>query len=353
MKALVLAGGLGTRLRPLTHTMPKQLIPVANKPVLHYGLRAIKDADITDVGIVVDGHDDHVRRAIGNGSAFGLNVSYIPQDAPSGLAHCVLIAREFLGDADFVMYLGDNIVMDGIVALRDDFLTRRPAAMVMTGKVLNPTDFGIAEVDTADRIVRLEEKPKVPRSDLAVIGAYAFSPAIHQAVRSVTPNWRHEREITDALTWLIDHGFDVNAHPVSGYWKDAGRIDDLLDCNREVLGTIQRAVHGNVGEGSELIGPVVVETGASVLASRIVGPAIIGADASVVRSTVGPCTSIGPDCEVMDTTIENSILLTGASLRGVRGISASVIGRSARVHARSAPERRLILGDDSKMLIEP
>jgi glucose-1-phosphate thymidylyltransferase len=352
MKALVLAGGLGTRLRPLTHTMPKQLIPIANTPVLHYGLRAIRDAEITDVGMVVDARDTQIQREIGNGAAFGLEVSYLPQEAPLGLAHCVLIARSFLGDADFFMYLGDNIILEGLVPLRDAFLKRRPAAMVMTGRVADPKAFGVAEVDEDGRVLSLSEKPAVPRTDLAVVGAYAFSPAIHQAVCSITPNWRREREITDALGWLIEHGYEVAAHPAGGYWKDTGHIDDLLDCNREVLARMERSVRGAVEAGSEVVGPVVVEEGARIVASRVVGPAVVGRDTAVVRSRVGPYTSIGPECVVKDCTIEHSIVLAESSLQGVTGIRASVIGRSARVAANRESGHRLVLGDHCQALIE-
>ncbi|MCG5219134.1 glucose-1-phosphate thymidylyltransferase [Streptosporangium sp. KLBMP 9127] len=355
MKALVLAGGPGTRLRPLTHTLPRHLLPIANKPVLHYGLQAIRNAAITQVGIIVDDRDHQVRRDVGNGSAFGLEVSYIPQDAPLGLAHCILIARDFLGDDDFVLYLGDNVILEGVVALRDKFLKRRPAAMVMTGRVPDATGFGVAELGGADRVIRLEEKPRSPRSDLAVIGAYAFSPAIHQAVRSITPNWRREREITDALTWLIDHDYEVVTHVVNGYWRDTGRIDDLLDCNREVLGRMQPAIRGTVDDDSELVGQVVVEEGARVIASRVQGPAIIGGDTVLARSSIGPCTSIGPECEITDCGIEDSIVLDGCTLDGVRGIRESVIGRSVRlgVQQGNANGRRLILGDHSEVLIQP
>ena len=222
MKALVLSGGAGTRLRPITHTSAKQLVPVANKPVLFYGLEAIRDAGITDVGIIVGDTRAEIEAAVGDGSALGIKATYIPQEAPLGLAHCVLIAREFLGDDDFVMYLGDNFIIGGITDLVDEFKRGGADAQILLTRVDNPQQFGIAELDAEGRVVRLVEKPAEPRSDLALVGVYMFAPTIHEAVAAIKPSHRGELEITDAIQWLVDSGKDVRPHLVTGYWKDTG-----------------------------------------------------------------------------------------------------------------------------------
>jgi glucose-1-phosphate thymidylyltransferase len=257
MKALVLAGGSGTRLRPITHTSAKQLLPVANKPVLFYCLEAIAEAGITDVGIVVGDTAPAVREAVGDGSAFGLKVTYLPQEAPLGLAHAVLIAADYLGDDDFVMYLGDNFIVGGISALVDEFRARRPAAQIMLTRVSNPREFGVAELDAAGTVIGLEEKPQSPKSDLALVGVYLFTPAVHEAVAALTPSGRGELEITEAIQWLLSNGRTVTSTVIAGYWKDTGNVADMLEVNRTVLEFIEPAVHGAVDDESELIGRVV------------------------------------------------------------------------------------------------
>ncbi|MFE0517893.1 glucose-1-phosphate thymidylyltransferase [Streptomyces sp. NPDC058954] len=353
MKALLLSGGSGTRLRPITHTSAKQLVPVANKPVLFYGLEAIAQAGITEVGIVVGDTAEEIREAVGDGSAFGLDVTYIPQSAPLGLAHAVLIAREFLGEDDFVMYLGDNFVVGGITALVDAFRAERPDARILLTRVSNPTAFGVAQLDAAGRVVGLEEKPAQPRSDLALVGVYLFTPAVHEAVRAIKPSGRGELEITDALQWMIDAGRDVRSTTISGYWKDTGNVTDMLEVNRSVLETLERRIDGTVDERSELIGRVRVETGAKVTGSRIVGPVVIGANTVIGDSYVGPFTSIAEDCRIEDSEIEYSIVLRGSSVRGVRRVEASLIGRDVEVTPapRKPAAHRLVLGDHSKVQI--
>ncbi|MBK3640247.1 glucose-1-phosphate thymidylyltransferase [Streptomyces sp. MBT33] len=353
MKALLLSGGSGTRLRPITHTSAKQLVPVANKPVLFYGLEAIAQAGITEVGIVVGDTAEEIREAVGDGSAFGLDVTYIPQSAPLGLAHAVLIAREFLGEDDFVMYLGDNFVVGGITALVDAFRAERPDARILLTRVSNPTAFGVAQLDAAGRVVGLEEKPAQPRSDLALVGVYLFTPAVHEAVRAIKPSGRGELEITDALQWMIDAGRDVRSTTISGYWKDTGNVTDMLEVNRSVLETLERRIDGTVDERSELIGRVRVETGAKVTGSRIVGPVVIGANTVIADSYVGPFTSIAEDCRIEDSEIEYSIVLRGSSVRGVRRVEASLIGRDVEVTPapRKPAAHRLVLGDHSKVQI--
>src|SRR6185437_14911255 len=290
MKALVLAGGSGSRLRPITHTYAKQLVPVANKPVLFYGLEAIRDAGITDVGIVVGETAATIQGAVGDGQAFGLNVTYIRQEAALGLAHAVLIARDFLNDDDFVMYLGDNFIVGGITALVDDFRSGRPDAHIMLTTVPDPRQFGVAELDEAGEVVSLVEKPQCPRSDLALVGVYIFTPAVHEAVRQLSPSDRGELEITEALQWLIDTGRKVRSTIISGYWKDTGNVADMLEVNRMMLESTEALQLGTVDDTTELIGRVVVERGAWISRSRIVGPAVIGAGTRVDGSYVGPFT---------------------------------------------------------------
>ncbi|WP_269858690.1 glucose-1-phosphate thymidylyltransferase [Streptomyces sp. RPT161] len=353
MKALVLAGGSGTRLRPITHTSAKQLLPVANKPVLFYGLEAIADAGITDVGIVVGDSEAEIRNAVGDGRAFGITVTYIQQRAPLGIAHAVLIAREFLGEDDFVLYLGDNFLVGGITDVVDTFLTQRPDAQILLTRVARPSEFGVAELDGTGRVVGLQEKPQRPKSDLALVGVYLFGTAIHEAVRAVRPSARGELEITHALQWLIDHGSDLRSTEVSGYWKDTGNVADMLEVNRLVLETLEPRVDGEVDETSEIIGRVRIDAGATVRHSRIVGPAVIGSGSVLTDTYVGPFTSIAQGCRIQDSEIEFSIVLKNASVTGVGRIEASLIGRSVEVTPAPAVPRahRLVLGDHSKAQI--
>ncbi|MFF7986249.1 glucose-1-phosphate thymidylyltransferase [Streptomyces sp. NPDC007901] len=353
MKALLLSGGSGTRLRPITHTSAKQLVPVANKPVLFYGLEAIAEAGVTEVGIVVGDTAEEIREAVGDGSAFGLDVTYLPQEAPLGLAHAVLIAREFLGDDDFVMYLGDNFIVGGITALVDAFRAERPDARILLTKVPNPTAFGVAELDPAGRVVGLEEKPARPKSELALVGVYLFTPVVHEAVRAIQPSGRGELEITDAIQWLIDTGRDVRSTTISGYWKDTGNVTDMLEVNRSVLETLERRIDGTVDDDSEIIGRVRIEPGAKVTGSRIVGPVVVGADTVITDSYVGPFTSIAGDCRIEDSEIEYSIMLRDSSMSGVRRVEASLIGRNVEVTPapRKPAAHRFVLGDHSKVQI--
>jgi glucose-1-phosphate thymidylyltransferase len=353
MKALVLSGGAGTRLRPITHTTAKQLLPVANKPVLFYGLEAIRDAGITDVGLVVGGTAPEIQSTIGDGSRFGLEITYIRQSEPLGLAHAVLISENYLGDDDFVMYLGDNFIVGGISSLVAEFHSRRPDAQIMLTAVPDPREFGVAEFDETGQVIGLEEKPQRPKSNMALVGVYIFSPAIHQAVRTLKPSWRGELEITEAISWLIEHGRPVLSSTVSGYWKDTGNVADMLEVNRMVLETVQPQCGGTVDVDSEIIGRVVIGRDAQVSSSRIVGPVIIGAGAKITGSYVGPFTAIGDDCTVDDSEIEYSIMLPCGSVRGVRRIETSIIGRSVEVTPAPRVPRahRLVLGDHSKVQI--
>jgi glucose-1-phosphate thymidylyltransferase len=353
MKALVLAGGSGTRLRPITHTRAKQLVPVANKPVLFYGLEALAEAGVREAGIVVGDTHAEIEAAVGDGSAFGLDVTYIRQQAPLGLAHAVLISRDYLGDDDFVMYLGDNFIVGGISATVDRFSRERPAAQIMLTRVGDPQQFGVAELDSAGRVIGLEEKPCEPKSDLALVGVYLFTPAIHEAVAELKPSWRGELEITDAIQWLIESGRTVESSVISGYWKDTGNVSDMLEVNRLILETLEPRVEGSVDEASELIGRVIVEPGAVVVRSRILGPVIIGAGTRITDSYLGAFTSIAADCSITASEIEYSIVLSRASISGVRRIEASLIGHDVEVTPapRMPRAHRLVLGDHSKVQI--
>jgi glucose-1-phosphate thymidylyltransferase len=351
MKALVLAGGAGTRLRPFSYSMPKQLIPVANKPVLQRVLDNIRDIGVTEIGMIVGDWADEIVAVFGDGSQLGLRISYIRQDQPRGLAHCVLLARAFLGDDDFVMYLGDNLLAEGVVDLAQEFATRRPAAQVAVQKVINPSAFGVAELDPSGAVLRLAEKPSQPRSDLALLGVYFLTPAIHTAVASIVPSARGELEITDAIQWLLTVGAEVRAYEYGGYWKDIGRVSDVLECNRRLLDGLGPCVAGEVDADSELTGAVVVEPGARLVRSRIDGPAIVGAGTLVVDSHVGPHTSIGRDCVVRGTYVDYSIILDDAAISQVRGLHGSLIGRCATVCPtnRDAVHHRLVVGDHARV----
>ena len=321
--------------------------------MLFYGLEAIAAAGITDVGIVVGDTAPAIQAAVGDGSKFGIRATYLRQEAPLGLAHAVLIAREFLGDEDFVMYLGDNFIVGGITDLVDEFAATRPDAQIMLTKVADPRSFGVAELDGAGQVVGLEEKPRSPKSDLALVGVYLFTPAVHEAVAALKPSWRGELEITEAIQWLLDAGRRVDSTVITGYWKDTGNVTDMLEVNRLVLEGLDPRLDGVVEPDCEIIGRVVVEPGAQVSGSRIVGPAVIGAGSKITASYIGPFTAIAENCAVDDSELEYSIVLSGASIRGVRRIEASLIGHDAEVTPAPRVPRahRLVLGDHSKVQI--
>ena len=353
MKALILAGGAGTRLRPITHTSSKQLVPVANKPILFYALEHMVQAGIKDVGIIVGDTAPEIENAIGDGSAFGINVTYIAQDAPLGLAHCVLIARDFLGDDDFVMYLGDNLLRHGITSFvqRFDDHADDAAAQILLAEVADPHRFGVAELDEDGAVVRLVEKPADPPSNLALVGVYLFTDAIHEAVRSIDPSPRGELEITDAIQWLIDHGRNVKSDVVDGYWKDLGELDALLEGNSLMLESVECEILGEVDEQSRVDSRVRVEEGATIVRSEVRGPAIIGASTKIVDSYIGPFTSIGSACSIVESEIEHSMLLRGASVTGMSRLTDSLIGRDAEVIRSNRRPRasRLMIGDHSQV----
>ena len=353
MKALVLAGGAGTRLRPITHTSAKQLVPVANKPILFYGLEQIRDAGITDVGIIVGDTAAEIEDAVGDGSALGIRATYIPQDAPLGLAHAVLTAEDFLGDDDFVMFLGDNLIEGGITHVVEAFEEHRPAAQILLKQVPDPERFGVAALNDDGSIDRLVEKPKDPPSDLALVGVYLFTPRILDAARRIEPSGRGELEITDAIQRLIDDGEVVRSSKVEGWWLDTGKKDELLDANRIVLGDLERRIDGKVDETSVVSGNVVVEAGAEIVNSTIRGPVAIGAGTRIVDSYVGPFTSIASECVLSDTEIEYSVVLERCSVTDIPRIEGSLLGRDVvlqRTERRPAAHR-FMLGDHSQVEI--
>ena len=354
MKGLILSGGKGTRLRPLTYTSAKQLVPVANKPVLFYGIEALVEAGITDIGIVVGDTHAEIRAAVGDGSKFGARITYIPQDAPRGLAHAVKISQDFIGSDPFVMYLGDNLLNRGIVEFVDQFVKEKPAAQILLTPVPDPQMFGVAELN-GDKVHRLVEKPKEPKSNLALVGVYMFGPEIFTSVNNIKPSFRNELEITDAIQDLIDRGLRVMPHLVSGWWKDTGKLEDMLEANRLILETLKPRIDGKVDAGSRIEGIVVVDATATVEQSVIRGPAVIGPGAKIINAYVGPFTSIGKDVEINKSEIEHSIVLEGSLIHDLETrVSDSLIGRGVKIHRLPLKPvaHRFMLGDNSEVWIK-
>ena len=350
MKGLVLSGGKGTRLRPITYTSAKQLVPVANKPVLFRVIEAIRDAGIDEIGIVIGDTGPEVRAAVGDGKRFGVRIEYIPQDAPLGLAHAVKISHDFIGADRFVMFLGDNCIQGGISPLIEQFGGSSYNAQIVLKRVPNPQQYGVAELDAQGRIVRLTEKPREPRSDLALVGIYMFDPSIWEAVDSILPSWRGELEITDAIQWLVNHGRQVFAYVHEGWWIDTGKKDDMLEANRLILEEMAPAIEGYVDRDSQLIGKVIVEKGAEIINSTIRGPAIIGEGTRIVNAYVGPFTSVYHHCTIDSSEIEHSIMLEHSVIRDLpHRLEDSLIGRYVEVNRSPLKPRayRLVLGDHS------
>jgi glucose-1-phosphate thymidylyltransferase len=351
LKGLILSGGRGTRLRPITHTSAKQLIPVANKPVLFYGIEAMAQAGIVDVGIIIAPETgDEIRAAAGDGSRFGVSITYIVQDAPLGLAHAVLTAEPFLADSPFVMYLGDNLLQGGIGELVEAFRDHAPDALILLTPVPDPEQYGVAELKDG-AVTRLVEKPTEPQTDLALVGVYMFTPAVHEAARSIEPSGRGELEITDAIQHLVDGGGRVEPHIVHGWWKDTGRLDDILAANRLVLDTIEGRIEGEL-IGSQVDGRVVVESGAQLERSTVRGPAIIGRGAQLTDCYIGPYTAIGENCTIENAEVEHSILLAGSVVRNLAGrMESSLLGRNVTIGRDHRQPRayRFLVGDNSEV----
>ena len=352
MKGLILSGGKGTRLRPLTYTSAKQLVPVANKPVLFYAIESIVAAGISDIGIIVGETGSEIRAAVGDGARFGASVTYIEQDAPRGLAHAVLIAEPFLGDSQFVMYLGDNLIAGGITGLVDEFRQLGCNSEILLAEVPNPQQFGVAELAAGGKVQRLVEKPREPKSDLALVGVYMFDSTIFESVRRIKPSARGELEITDAIQDLIDRGLEVHPHLVRGWWKDTGKLEDMLEANRIVLEGIEPARGSEVGAGSRIEGRVCLGTNVEIVDSLVRGPVVIGDGARLESAFVGPYTSIGERCTLVCCELENSIVLADSTIRDIPlRIDGSLIGRNVRIVKTDQKPKayRFMVGDNSEV----
>ncbi len=350
MKALILAGGHGTRLRPITYTRAKQLLPVANKPILHYALDAIRESGIGEVGVIVGDTAAEVMEGLGDGSRWGVDIEFIRQEAPLGLAHAVKVARDFIADDPFVMYLGDNLIRDGITTFVDEFRNDPCDAQILLAHVPNASQFGVAELAEDGSIKRLVEKPKDPPSDLALVGVYLFGSRVFEAVDSIEPSARGELEITDAIQWLVDHGGSVRPHIIEGWWKDTGKLDDILEANRIMLDLLETEIEGSLEGTSEVHGRVRIGRGTTLVDSVVRGPAVIGEDCVVERAYIGPYSAVHDRCRIVDAEVEHSILMPGAVVEGAGiRIVDSLMGTNSRVSPSAARPRgqRVMLGDNS------
>jgi len=348
VKGLILSGGRGTRLRPITHTNAKQLVPVANKPILFYGIEALCSAGINDIGIVVGDTREEIRAAVGNGSLWGVKVTYIHQAEPLGLAHAVKVSKDYIDGSSFVMYLGDNIIRDGISSLVKEFVRNKPNSQILLARVPNPGQFGVAEVKNG-RVLHLVEKPRHPKSNLALVGVYMFDHSVFKAVNSIKPSNRGELEITDAIQWLIDHRYRVDTHIVAGWWKDTGKLEDILEANRMMLDTLETKIEGKVDNSSTIEFKVAIGKGTVVKGSTIRGPAVIGKNCKVRSSYIGPFTSVGDHTELENSEVEHSIIMGDSCIIDMKKIEGSLIGKGVKI---SRPERkplayRFMLGDNS------
>jgi glucose-1-phosphate thymidylyltransferase len=350
VKALILSGGSGTRLRPLTYSQQKQLIPVANKPVLFYAIEDVIKAGARDIGIIVGPNKEQVMDTVLS-VGWDANIEFIHQGDPKGLAHAILVAENFLDD-DFVMYLGDNILKGGIEAHARRFRDMRPDSLVMLTQVAEPQRFGVADLDENGNIRRLIEKPKVPPSNFALVGIYFFKPVILDACHKIKPSWRNELEITDAIQWLIENGYKVEASIVGSWWKDTGKPEDIFEANRLILDDIQ-AVNRGVSEGSKIIGRVIVDSDSVVKNSIIKGPCFVGKGCTISDAYIGPYTSIGSGCDISGTEIEDSIIMDGSNIANAGRIVESLIGRNVRIRESECKPKgsRLIVGDNSDIML--
>lgn len=355
VKALILSGGKGTRLRPITHTFAKQLIPIANKPILFYCIEDVVKAGIKDIGIIVGETKKEIIAACRNGEKWGAKITYIEQESPLGLAHAVKIAKDYLQEVltsnePFVMYLGDNLILEGINSLVKKFVKTKPNAQILLAHVSEPEHFGVAELKDG-KVFRLVEKPKVPVSDLALVGVYMFDKNIFEAVENIKPSWRNELEITDAIQFLIDKGLNVQAEIVSGWWKDTGKIEDILEANRLVLESLEARVEGEVDPKSKIEGKVSIAKGAKVINSKIRGPVIIGEGSNVANSYIGPFTSVYFNVEIQASEIEHSIVLENSKILNITRITDSLIGQNVEIikNDKKPAAYRIMVGDSSRL----
>ena len=351
MKGLILSGGRGTRLRPITHTSAKQLVPVANKPILFYGIESLRDAGIKEIGIIVGDTHAEIEKAVGNGKRWGVEITYILQKEPLGLAHAVLTAEPYLKDSDFIMYLGDNLIKGGVSELVKQFRKDQPTAQLLLVQVSNPEQFGVAELE-GERVVRLVEKPKEPKSNLALAGVYLFNSEIFKAAKSIDYSERGELEITDAIQWLITQNRDVRFHVVKGWWKDTGKLEDLLEANRMICDEFETRIDGKVDSTSKIEFRVVIEKGAQIKNSIIRGPSIIGKNTKISDAYVGPFTAVNENCEITASEIEHSIVLEGSSISNIgHRISDSLIGKGVQIlgNQRRLKHHQFMVGDHSRI----
>lgn len=353
MKGLILSGGHGTRLRPLTHTGPKQLIPIANKPVLFYAIEDLKEAGVTDIGLILGTNmPEMVREAVGDGSKFGVEITYILQGEPKGLAHAVAVAQEFVGEEPFIMYLGDNILKSGIKEFVEGFEESYYQARILLQRVDNPRQFGVAELNSEGHVVQLVEKPKEPKSDLALVGIYLFKSSIFEAIKNIKPSWRDELEITDAIQELLNSQLKVDSHIVKGWWKDTGKPEDVLDANHLILDVLESCNEGKIEEGAKINGRVAVGKNTLVKKGSVIrGPVIIGENC-VIDAYIGPYTAIGDNTKVTGGEIEASIIMGDAVIECNERIVDSLIGNHSRIVSlenRLPRGRRFVIGENSEI----
>ena len=352
MKGLILAGGSGRRLRPITHKKAKQLVPIANKPILHYVIEDLVGVGITDLGIVVGDTAKEIEKSVGNGSQWNADITYIHQEEPLGLAHAVLISEPFLGEEKFIMYLGDNMFEDSLHAVVEDFEKSSTNARLLLAKVDNPQAFGVAEVDEQGAIKGLVEKPENPKSDLALVGVYLFDSTIHRAVKAIEPSDRGELEITDAIQWMIDEENSIGHKTLEGWWIDTGKKDPLLLCNELILEKIETLLLSQIGETVTLKGEIVTGENVEIIDSNIQGPVVIGSGVRIERSDIGPYVSIGDDCKIEDSSVERSVLMEKSYVSGVTQLTKSVLGREVEIDGTETEFQEstsVMLGDGTKV----
>ena len=351
MKALILSGGTGTRLRPLTYSGAKQLVPVANKPILFYCIDNIAQAGIKDVGIIISPETgQEVKNTVGDGSLWGIDIQYITQEVPGGLAHAIKTAQDFLVDSSFIMYLGDNLIGTGINKFINEFKINAPDALILLKEVDNPRQFGVADVSKDGKVIRLIEKPDIPPSNLALVGIYIFSSKIHEAIKSIKPSKRGELEITDAIQELIDMGCNVESFVLDTWWLDTGKKDDILTANAIVLDEwLKNIIDGSVDDSSKILGRVAIGKGSVIKKSTLRGPVVIGENVEIESSFIGPYTSIGDNVKIVKSSIEHSVIMNDSELREIERIEESLVGRRVLITKNNTSHKalRLLLGDDS------
>lgn len=354
MKGLILCAGKGTRLRPFTHSQPKQLIPVGNKPIIYYGIETLQKAGITEIGIVVGNTKKEMMRALGNGSEWGMSFTYIVQDTPGGLAHAVKVAQPFLKDSPFVLYLGDNLFEDSLKPFMDFFMKEQPDALLGLKRVTDPRKFGVAEVDKKEKsVINVLEKPEYPPTNFAITGVYIFSSVIFEEIDKLQPSKRDELEITDAISGLISRGNNVKYIEISGWWKDTGNVEEILSVNRQLLERTQPINQGELDTETKIVGSVNIGKGSTVISSTIIGPTMIGNECRILNAVIGPYTSLGNNVEVVDCALMGSLIMDNACLEGGGStFRDSLMGRNVYIKKASHnPTMKFIIGDDNRVVL--